>query len=78
MVHQEIIDLPTEGHGDMQGLTQQVGQIVKQSGIRTGMVNVFNVGSTGAIEFEPGLQRDLPNILNTLIPPSQEYGHEQT
>jgi secondary thiamine-phosphate synthase enzyme len=81
MVHQETIALPTEGNGDMQDLTQQVQKIVKQSGIRTGMVNVFNVGSTGAIgaiEFEPGLQRDLSEILNKLIPPSREYGHEQT
>jgi secondary thiamine-phosphate synthase enzyme len=44
-------------------------------------VNVFNVGSTGAIgsiEFEPGLKRDLPELLDRLIPPSREYGHEQT
>jgi secondary thiamine-phosphate synthase enzyme len=43
-------------------------------------VNIFNVGSTaavGAIEFEPGLQHDLPAILNKLIPPSRDYGHEQ-
>jgi len=41
---------------------------------------VFNVGSTaavGTIEFEPGLQQDLPNILDKLIPPSRNYGHEQ-
>ena len=43
-------------------------------------MNVFNVGSTaavGTIEFEPGLQQDLPNILDKLIPPSRNYGHEQ-
>lgn len=65
----------------MQDLTQQVKQIVRKAGIQTGMVNVFNIGSTGAIgaiEYEPGLQRDLPELLNTLIPPSRSYGHEQT
>ena len=39
------------------------------------------VGSTaaiGTIEFEPGLQHDLPAILDKLIPPSRNYGHEQT
>ena len=38
------------------------------------------MGSTaavGAIEFEPGLQRDLPDLLDRLIPPSRDYGHEQ-
>jgi hypothetical protein len=35
------------------------------------------VGSTAAIG-EPGLQHDLPAILDKLIPPSRNYGHEQT
>lgn len=81
MVHQEQINISTKGNGDMQDLTEKVNQVVKNSGIQQGMVNVFNVGSTGAIgaiEFEPGLQRDLPEILNKLIPPSRDYFHEQT
>jgi secondary thiamine-phosphate synthase enzyme len=81
MVHQEQITIPTKGHGDMHDLTDRVSKIVKKSGISVGMVNIFNVGSTGvigAIEFEPGLQKDLPAILNKLIPPSREYFHEQT
>ena len=32
----------------------------------------------GTIEFEPGLERDLPTILDKLIPPGRNYGHEQT
>jgi secondary thiamine-phosphate synthase enzyme len=81
MVYQEQITIPTKGHGEMHDLTDKVNQIVKKSGIRAGMVNVFNIGSTaaiGAIEFEPGLQQDLPAILNKLIPPSRDYGHEKT
>lgn len=70
----------TSGHGHMQDLTDRIGNVIEASGIRTGTVNVFNVGSTaavGTIEFEPGLQRDLPSILDKLIPPSRNYGHEQ-
>jgi secondary thiamine-phosphate synthase enzyme len=80
MVHQEQINLSTNRHGDMHDITDKVNSIVKKSGIKTGMAHVFNIGSTasiGTIEFEPGLQRDLPEILNKLIPPSREYGHEQ-
>lgn len=76
MVHQEQINISTKGNGDMHDLTEKVNQVVKNSGIQQGMVNVFNVGSTGAIgaiEFEPGLPRDLPSILNKLIPPSRDY-----
>ena len=64
----------------MHDLTEQVEGIVSASGIRTGTVHVFTIGSTaavGAIEFEPGLRRDLPEILDKLIPPSRSYGHEQ-
>lgn len=32
----------------------------------------------GTIEFEPGLQQDLPATLDKLIPPSSSYGHERT
>lgn len=81
MVHQERIEISTQRNGDMHDLTKRVNQIVQRAGIQTGMANVFNIGSTGAIgaiEFEPGLQRDLPEILNRIIPPSREYGHEQT
>lgn len=80
MNYQQQIPLMTKGHGDMLNITEQVAAIVTSSGIRAGTVNVFNVGSTaavGTIEFEPGLQHDLPAILDRLIPPSRNYGHEQ-
>lgn len=80
MTYQKQISTRTSGHGDMHDLTEEVARIVAASGIQTGTVNVFNVGSTaavGCIEFEPGLQHDLPAILDKLIPPSRSYGHEQ-
>ena len=80
MSHQQEISISTKGHGDIRDLTKHVAAIVTSSGIQTGTVNIFNVGSTaaiGTIEFEPGLQHDLPTILDRLIPPSRSYGHEQ-
>lgn len=80
MTHQQSIQLSTTGHGHMHDITDEVQAIVASSGISTGIAHVFNVGSTGAvgcIEFEPGLQHDLPAILNKLMPPSRDYGHEQ-
>ena len=80
MVFQEVMTLQTSGNGDMHDITKSVEDTILRSGIQTGTVQVFNVGSTGAIgmiEFEPGLERDLPEMLNRLIPPSRHYGHEQ-
>ena len=81
MVYQETIAVATKGHGDMHDLTKKVSQIVAASGMKTGIAHIFNVGSTGAVgvvEFEPGLEKDLPELLDRLIPPSLQYGHEQT
>ena len=81
MVHQDEIRLATRGHGHMHDVTEALAAIVRSSGVRTGTAHVFNVGSTGAlgaIEFEPGLEKDLPEVLDHLIPPSKGYGHEQT
>lgn len=80
MTYQQQITIHTSKHGHLHDLTQQVAEIVGASGVQAGTVNVFNVGSTaavGTIEFESGLQRDLPEILDKLIPPSRHYGHEQ-
>jgi secondary thiamine-phosphate synthase enzyme len=80
MSYQQQISVSTKGHGDMHDLTEQVVAVVNSSGIKTGTAHVFNVGSTaalGTIEFELGLQHDLPAILDKLIPPSRNYGHEQ-
>jgi secondary thiamine-phosphate synthase enzyme len=79
MVFQEQLTIATNGHGDMHDLTEQVAAIVARSQVRTGVVHVFNLGSTatvGTIEFEPGLQQDLPELLDRLMPPSRAYGHE--
>jgi secondary thiamine-phosphate synthase enzyme len=81
MSYQQQISLGTKGHGDMQDITGQVAAVVNSSGVKSGIVNIFNIGSTaavGTIEFEPGLQGDMPAVLDKLIPPSSNYGHEQT
>ncbi|NIA19269.1 MAG: YjbQ family protein [Xanthomonadaceae bacterium] len=81
MVYQQSFTLKTIGHHDLHDLTGKTAEIVVSSGITTGTVHIFNVGSTaavGTIEYEPGLQQDLPDILDKLMPPSRSYGHEQT
>jgi secondary thiamine-phosphate synthase enzyme len=80
MVYQCEIRIQTRGHKDMHDLTDEVARIVGESKVRHGLAHVFNIGSTGAIgmiEFEPGLKEDLPEILDKLMPPSREYGHER-
>ncbi|MDA1087973.1 MAG: secondary thiamine-phosphate synthase enzyme YjbQ [Verrucomicrobia bacterium] len=80
MVQQDEIKLETTGHRDIHDITAEVASIVGKSGVDAGIVHVFNVGSTGcigAIEFEPGLQGDISEMLDRLIPPSRDLGHER-
>lgn len=81
MTHQETISFETRTEGEMHDLTAEVRQVVGASGIQTGIVHVFNIGSTasiGTIEYEPGLLHDLPAELGRLFPPGTHYGHEKT
>jgi len=81
MVYREVITISTSGSGDMTDLTQQVENVIKNSGLKSGIVNIFNVGSTaciGTIEYEPGLVKDLPEQLSKIFPPGRHYAHEQT
>ena len=80
MTYQEEIRVETTGHRDIHDITSDVAGVVDASDVQTGVVHVFNVGSTaciGTVEFEPGLRRDIPEILDKLIPPGRHYGHEQ-
>jgi secondary thiamine-phosphate synthase enzyme len=80
MVYREELTIETSGHRDMHDITGQVEAVAGRSGIRNGTVHLFNIGSTGIvgmIEYEPGLEHDLPEMLDRLIPPSRDYGHER-
>ncbi len=80
MVVQERFKIQTRGHRHMQDVTKEVAESVRLTGIRSGLVHIFNIGSTavvGTVEYEPGLKADLPELLDRLIPPSTHYGHEQ-
>ncbi len=73
------IPLDTRGEGDIRNITQQVQKSIQRSGIKNGLVCIFNSGSTGAVttlEYEPGLLVDLPNALERLAPKDATYQHE--
>lgn len=80
MVQQQEITFSTTGQRHIEDLTGRVSRIVKESGVCVGLAHIFTVGSTaavGTIEFEPGLNQDLPSLLDRLIPPGRDYAHER-
>ncbi|MCP8323570.1 MAG: secondary thiamine-phosphate synthase enzyme YjbQ [Candidatus Methylarchaceae archaeon HK02M2] len=74
------LSLSTKGELDMIDITNSVGKVVKDTKLENGIVTVFVPGSTGAlttIEYEPGLLKDFPDMLERIIPKSLEYEHEK-
>jgi secondary thiamine-phosphate synthase enzyme len=81
MIHGRTIVLATEGFSDIHDLTAEVREIVREAGVTEGVVNVFNVGSTGSvttIEFEPALVRDMEEALEKLWPRDMRSHHSRT
>jgi secondary thiamine-phosphate synthase enzyme len=77
-VFQKAFRISTKGHGDVLDVSAQVGSIVAESGLSTGIVNVSGRGSTLAvttIEFEPGAVADLKRALETIAPAGAHYAH---
>src|SRR5262245_16973972 len=77
-VFQKSFRLSTKGNTDVLDITSRVEQIVGESGVRAGIVNVSGLGSTLAIttiEFEPGAVSDLRRALEQIAPANYNYAH---
>ncbi len=74
--HRWTVDLVANfGHAD---ITPQLHALVGASGVRSGVLTVQLLGSTGAIttiEYEPGALSDLRNVLEKLAPMNGDYAH---
>lgn len=78
MVVTHTESLSTTGQGDAHDLTRIAGRAVAQSGLASGIVTVFVVGSTAGvttIEFEPGAIHDLNALFESLAPRGGTYRH---
>ena len=74
------IKIQSKGENDVIDITEDVGKIIQESKINSGIVTIFVSGSTGAlttIEYEPGLKKDFPDMLERIAPKNIEYGHEK-
>ncbi len=79
-VKSNLIKIQSRCENDMIDLTEKISDFVKKSGISNGIVTVFVSGSTGSIstiEYEPGLIKDFPEMLNRIAPRDLDYGHEK-
>ncbi|MEN6343069.1 MAG: secondary thiamine-phosphate synthase enzyme YjbQ [Methanospirillum sp.] len=77
---QKKFALETHGEGEIVDMTAEVACAVRESGMMTGLANVFVGGSTAAvttIEYEPGVLEDLARALNVIAPREIAYAHDR-
>ena len=74
-------EVKTRNEGEVLDITREVQQAVAGSGMSGGLATVFVVGSTAAVttlEFEPGLVKDFPEMMERVAPKSGvEYEHQR-
>lgn len=80
-VYNDEINISTNGEVDIIDITENIQKIVNKSKIKDGILCVYVPGSTGTIttiEYEPGLQKDFPRMLQKIAPKGQHYDHHET
>ena len=78
MVQTGSIKLSTRGNTDMQDITREIENLLKQSELTNGTVTVFCPSSTSGvttIEFESGCVSDLSRLFDEIAPQNREYQH---
>lgn len=81
VVRSKRIEFSTSRANELVNLTDELVGFLREIGAKDGVVDVFAVGSTCAIttiEYEPGLQRDFPEIMEKLVPAGKNYFHNST
>ena len=77
----EFLRIDTSAPTQLLDITERVGKVVRDTGIRNGIVQVMTLHTTAAIrlgESEPGLLQDIADFFNKLAPPEAGYRHDLT
>jgi len=75
------IKFATNGDGSIINLTPEMETALASSGLTSGTITAFVPGSTAGIttiECEPGLLKDIPELMEKLIPSDRTYQHDET
>jgi secondary thiamine-phosphate synthase enzyme len=74
-----IISVKTGSRTQMIDITDQVRRVVKDSGIKNGLVHVFSMHTTGAVTInenaDPAVPVDILNTVNKIVPWDDGYRH---
>lgn len=81
MIVQKKLSISSKGFTDIIDITPNLRRYIDEANIDNGNILVFVCGSTGGlttIEYETGLLKDLPELLDKIIPMNIPYHHDNT
>jgi len=74
-----IISVKTGSRTQMIDITDQVRRVVKDFGVRDGLVHIFSMHTTGAVTInenaDPAVPKDILNTINKIVPWDDRYTH---
>lgn len=81
MVYTHHVGFRTSGDGEIVDLSAHLGEAIAKSKATAGTLTVCTTGSTAGvttIEYEPGLIKDIPELMEKLVPRGKGYHHDAT
>ena len=79
-VKTDSISIHTKGNADVLDITDQIANVISNSGLQNGTATIFCPSSTSAlttIEYESGAVSDLRRLFDEIIPINREYAHNE-
>jgi len=79
VIHKRL-EFETEGNAHVVEITGRIEEMLKETGLREGLINVFVPGATGAVttlEHEPGVCRDFQELFDFIAPVERDYHHNR-
>jgi secondary thiamine-phosphate synthase enzyme len=78
-VYQQTLEIRTRGRG-FTDVTQEIGRVVAQSGVRTGLCTVFVQHTSASLVIQenadPAVLRDLGRFMDDVAPESRRWEHD--
>ncbi len=79
VVHRRL-EFDTKGDADIVEITQEIREILRNTGLLDGILNVFIPGATGGVttlEHEPGVCHDFRELFDFIAPVDHDYHHNR-
>jgi secondary thiamine-phosphate synthase enzyme len=74
------LEFETKGDAQIVEITMEIRDILKSTGLESGILNIFVPGATGAVttlEHEPGVCHDFRELFDFIAPIERDYHHNR-